>query len=116
MDILILLVTIAIKLYLAYTIGKASYAKLVGDPAMVGAFEMIGLGQGFRYFTGFIEAAGIALILIPTSLTVALGATLLIATMMGAIYTHIRVFKDENGWRTPTLLLLLSIILVILGT
>jgi putative oxidoreductase len=116
MSYLILLVVLALKFYLAWVFGKAAYSKLSGDPTMVGAFDFIGYGQNFRYFTGIVEALAVVLILIPTATTVALGATLLIATMMGAIYTHIAIFKDEGGWRKPALLLLLSIILVILGT
>jgi putative oxidoreductase len=116
MSYLIFAVVLGIKLFLAWTFGKAAYSKLSGDPTMVGAFEFIGYGQNFRYFTGIVEALAVIFILIPTATTVALGATLLIATMMGAIYTHIAIFKDEGGWRKPTLLLLLSGILAILGT
>jgi putative oxidoreductase len=116
MSYVILLAVIALKLYLGWTFGKAAYSKLSGDPQMVGAFDFIGYGQGFRYFTGAVEALAVVLILLPFATTVALGATLLIATMFGAIYTHLKVFKDEGGWRKPALLLLLSIILVILGT
>jgi hypothetical protein len=65
---------------------------------------------------GSVDAVAVLLILLPFTATLTLVAMLLIATMIGAIYTHLTVFKDENGWRQPTLLLLLSFMLVILGT
>ena len=42
----------------------AGGAKLAGTPAMVEAFDKVGLGQWFRYFTGLLEvAAGIGLLI-----------------------------------------------------
>jgi len=116
MSYVILLAVIALKLYLGWTFGKAAYLKLSGETTMIGAFDFIGFGQEFRYFTGIVEAIAVVLILLPFASTVALGATLLIATMFGAIYTHLKIFKDVGGWHKPAFLLLPLIALVILGT
>jgi putative oxidoreductase len=43
----------------------AGGSKFAGDPAMVSAFDTIGLGQWFRYLTGTIEATSAVLLLVP---------------------------------------------------
>jgi len=52
----------------------AGGAKLAGHPFMVEEFARIGLGQGFRLFTGVVEVAGALLVLWPrTTFPAALG-------------------------------------------
>ena len=69
---------------------------------MVSLFDAIGLGQWFRYVTGFIEVtSGIAL-LVPRAAV--FGALLLIPTMLGAIVTN--VFVVHASPVMPLLLLL----------
>jgi len=65
----------------------AGGSKLLGAPAMVGLFDAIGIGQWFRYLTGLIEV-GSALALLVPSIAV-FGALALVATMVGAIVTHL---------------------------
>ena len=98
-----------------WVFGKASYAKLsrTPDPQVLAAFDHIGYGQGVRYFVGIIEAVAVVLIVLPFHSTLVIGATLLIITMIGTSYAHIKVFRDGD-WRFSTILLLLSIILLIL--
>ena len=50
-------------------------------------FDLIGLGQWFRYVTGGIEFASAILLLIPALSE--LGALILIPTMIGTIFTHL---------------------------
>lgn len=52
----------------------AGIPKLTGDDQMVQAFDMIGLGQWFRYATGLIEMVSAVLLLVPA--TAGIGATL----------------------------------------
>ena len=69
---------------------------------MVSLFDLIGIGQWFRYVTGVIEViSGIAL-LVPSAAV--FGALLLIATMLGAIITN--VFVVPASPVIPLLLLL----------
>lgn len=65
----------------------AAYPKLTSDPGMVGAFNIIGLGQWFRYFTGVVEVVGSLLLFLPRLSR--LGALLLACTMVGAIIAHL---------------------------
>jgi putative oxidoreductase len=63
------------------------FLKLSGNPQLVGLFEAIGLGQWFRYLTGFLEVAGAFLLLIPRAS--GLGALLLAGVMVCAVATHL---------------------------
>ena len=87
---------------LAVMFLMAGGSKLAGVPAMVSLFDVLGLGQWFRYVTGIIEVtSGIAL-LIPSAAV--FGALLLIPTMLGAIATN--VFVARASPVVPLLLLL----------
>ena len=77
-------------------------SKLLGAPAMVGLFDAIGIGQWFRYLTGLIEV-GSALALLVPSIAV-FGALALVATMVGAIVTHLFIVGGSPA--IPAILLL----------
>jgi putative oxidoreductase len=83
-------------------VGAAS-GKLRGQAEMVGLFDVIGVGQWFRYVTGLEELAGAALILIPK--TRVIGSGLLAGTMLGAIATHL--FVLHSAPTAPVVLLAL---------
>jgi putative oxidoreductase len=65
----------------------SGFMKLSGNDQMVQMFDVIGMGQWFRYLTGLIEVASAILLLIPALAGV--GALLLVPTMIGAILTHL---------------------------
>lgn len=65
----------------------AGGAKLAGAEMMVATFEGVGLGQWFRYVTGLIEVVSAALLFVPGKQ--AIGAALLVCTMIGAVITHL---------------------------
>jgi putative oxidoreductase len=67
----------------------AGSLKLIGVPLMVQEFDVIGLGQWFRYLTGTIEIVSAILLLIPSFAVY--GAAALVATMAGAIVAHLFV-------------------------
>ena len=81
--------------------------KLTGNPAMVGLFEDIGLGQWFRYVTGAIEVVSSVMLLVPAWSPV--GAALLACTMIGGIVAHL--FLDHSLRNPVTMLALVSVIL-----
>jgi uncharacterized membrane protein YphA (DoxX/SURF4 family) len=56
--------------------------KLISAPMLVQEFNVIGLGQGFRYFTGLVEVGGAILLIYPK--TFRYGAPLLLAVSIGA--------------------------------
>ncbi len=67
----------------------AGGSKLASAPAMVGLFDAIGVGQWFRYVTGLIEVGSAVALLVPS--LAPFGAIALVATMAGAILTHLFV-------------------------
>ncbi len=84
-------------------VGAAS-GKLLGKPDMVALYEVIGIGQWFRYVTGLFELTGAVLIVVPR--TKFFGAALLGTVMVGAILTHL--FILHNAPTAPAVLLLLA--------
>jgi putative oxidoreductase len=63
--------------------------KLSDAPVMVQLFSAVGFGQWFRYVTGAIEIISAVLLLVPRA--AAIGAALLVATMIGALIAHFTV-------------------------
>jgi uncharacterized membrane protein YphA (DoxX/SURF4 family) len=90
---------------LALMLISAGTAKLRGVPMMVGLFEVIGIGQWFRYLTGALEVAGAAVLFVPRLSGV--GALTLAGVMVGAIATHI--FIVGGSFLVPALLLLTAL-------
>src|SRR5262245_14593311 len=85
----------------------AGVFKLSGNPAMVQAFDMIGLGQWFRHLTGTLEVAGSVALLIPA--VAGYAALLLACVMAGAVLTHIAILG--GSFLVP--LILLAVLLAI---
>lgn len=90
-----------VQVLLALVFLGAGYAKLSGAPEMVRNFELLGLGQWFRYLTGGIEVAAALLLLVPR--LAGFGALLLVGTMAGAVATHL--FSALGGSPAPALVL-----------
>jgi putative oxidoreductase len=65
----------------------AGWGKLSGAPQMVGLYDVIGVGQWFRYLTGAIEVGAALALFVPS--VAAFAAAALAATMVGAIATHL---------------------------
>ena len=82
----------------------AGAAKLAGAAVMVEMFGKVGLGQWFRYFTGFLEVAGGIGLLAPRYAFYA--AVLLAIVMVGAIIAEVAVLGDSPA--PPAILLVLS--------
>ena len=70
----------------------AGGSKLAGAPEMVGLFDVIGVGQWFRYLTGVIEVGSAVMLLVPT--------------MIGAVLTHLFIV---GGSPAIALVLLLAV-------
>jgi hypothetical protein len=97
-----LVVLWGLQVALAALFLAAGGSKLAGAPAMVTLFDAIGVGQWFRYVTGFIEVASAFALLVPS--LAAFGALLLASTMVGAIGTHLFIVGGSPA--APALLLL----------
>ncbi len=84
--------------------------KITSAPPMVAMFETIGLGQGFRYFTGSVELVAAALLLAPRY--AGIGALILIPVMIGAVFTHIFLI---GGSAAPAMILLIVNFIIAYG-
>jgi putative oxidoreductase len=82
-----------LQVLLAAAFLMAGASKLAGAEMMVKQFEVLGLGQWFRYLTGALEVVAAVLLLVPR--WSGLGALLLIPTMLGAAIAHLVVFKNS---------------------
>jgi putative oxidoreductase len=78
---------LVIKIIVGLAFLAAGLAKLAGAEMMVVTFEAIRMGQWFRFVTGAIEIACAALIFVPGKQ--AIGAGLLVCTMIGAVLAHL---------------------------
>jgi len=83
----------ALRALLGAVFLAAGGAKIAGLPMMVEIFDQIGLGQGFRYVTGFVEVVGAIGLFVPGMTLVA--ALWLGATMAGGILTHLLVLPTS---------------------
>ncbi|MEM7301478.1 MAG: DoxX family protein [Pseudomonadota bacterium] len=80
---------LAVKVLLAIAFLAAGLAKLAGAEMMVETFEKLGAGQWFRYVTGLIEVGSAVLLFVAGKQ--AIGAALLVCTMIGAVLAHLLV-------------------------
>lgn len=78
-----------LRIVLALAFVFFGVVKFPSDPGSpwVHVFEMIGVGQWFRYCTGIIELAGGILLLVPRATYAAV--VMLASAMVGALLTHI---------------------------
>jgi uncharacterized membrane protein YphA (DoxX/SURF4 family) len=96
-----------LKIVAAIAFLTAGASKLIGFPATVEMFALIGLGQGFRYLTGTLEIACALLLFAPAFTYYA--ATLLAAVMIAALAIE-RTVLGGSLFPPAALLLILSAI------
>jgi putative oxidoreductase len=92
----------AVQIALAGMFLLAGSSKLLGDPAMVGLFNAIGIGQWFRYLTGLIEVGSALALLVPSFAV--FGALALVPTMIGAVVVNLFIVGASPA--LPAILLL----------
>ena len=71
----------------------AAGLKLTGQTTMVNEFQVIGLGQWFRFVTGMLELLGAILVLIPATSVV--GAILVLLVDIGAFVAQASVLHGD---------------------
>jgi putative oxidoreductase len=86
----------------------AGGSKLFGAAAMMAMFDAIGIGQWFRYVTGVIEVSSAVALLVPSFAI--FGAVALVATMIGAVATHLFIIGGSPAM--PAILLIGSAVVV----
>ncbi|MEV0701693.1 DoxX family protein [Saccharopolyspora sp. NPDC050389] len=99
----------ALQILLAAFFVFASAPKLLGDPMAVQMFDLIGLGQWFRYLTGGLELLGAIGLLVPR--LTGLAALGLAAVMVGATITQVFVFQAPALAVMPFALMLLFLVI-----
>jgi uncharacterized membrane protein YphA (DoxX/SURF4 family) len=101
--------TLRIILALAFLFfGLIKFPAGEGSP-WINIFNLIGIGQWFRYFTGAVEAVGGVLLLVPRATPIAVA--LLAPTMLGALLTHMLLVGLQPG--SVVVLILLTGVLVV---
>lgn len=99
-----------LQLFGAAMLLMAGSSKLMGNEMAVQSFEMIGIGEWFRYLTGALEVIGAVLLLVPQ--TAFFGALLLAVVMVGAVIVHLFVL---GGSPAMAIILLLAMGIVAWG-
>lgn len=92
-----------IKILAGLAFLAVGLAKLSGAEMMVQVFDAVGLGQWLRYVTGLIEVGAAIALFIPG--LQAYAASLLTATMVGAVLSHLLILG--TGTMAPAVLLLI---------
>ena len=82
-----------LRVLIAALFISAAVMKLSGQPMMVAEFDMVGLGQWFRYLTGTLELIGGIGILIPRFSV--LSAILLLLVDIGAFVAQVSVLHMD---------------------
>ena|SRR6516164_4095101 len=98
----------SVQILLAGMFLLAGGSKLLGAPPMVALFNAIGIGQWFRYVTGFIEVGSALALLVPAAAV--FGALALVPTMIGAIVAELFIVGDSP---VPPAILLVGVAAVV---
>ncbi|MEV0084655.1 DoxX family protein [Saccharopolyspora sp. NPDC050642] len=98
-----------LQILLAAFFVLASAPKLLGDPTAVQMFDLIGLGQWFRYLTGGLELLGAIGLLVPR--LAGLAALGLAGVMVGATITQVFVLDGPVVALMPFALVLLFLVI-----
>jgi len=85
-------VLLGIRVLLTLAFSAAGIAKLMGVTMMVETFDLVGVGQWFRYVTGVIEVGAAVLLWVPGLQAIAAGV--LVCTMIGASIAHLTVLPS----------------------
>ncbi|ALX48930.1 DoxX family protein [Lentibacillus amyloliquefaciens] len=88
-----------------------------GSEQMVEGFKHYGYTPGFRIFTGCIEIVAAVLLIagIWNETSAVIGSFLVVATMIGAIFTHMKVKDQLKDMMIPLILLVLGVIVLVLS-
>lgn len=88
-----------------------------GSKQMVDEFRRYGYPGGFRIFTGLAEVIAAVFVIsgIWNDKLAAWGGLFIVATMVGAIFTHIKVKDPVNKMMMPIVLLILGLIVLLIN-
>jgi|SRR5581483_429160 len=97
------MVTRVLRVILALAFLLIGATKLTGTANTVEYFEAIGWGQWFRYLTGFLDVAGVALLFVPRYSFY--GAIMLISSVGAGAALSLTVLRGNPIWGSPAMVL-----------
>ena len=88
-----------------------------GSKQMVEGFKHYGYPGWFRVFTGLVELISAALVIagIWNETLAAWGGLFIVGTMIGAIFTHIKIKDSVKNMMMPIVLLILGLIVLLIN-
>lgn len=106
-----MVLSIILQILLGLGFIMFGYQKFVSDEMKQG-FEYFGYGDGFRVFTALFEiVAGIIILVgIWVKPLATVGGIMIVLTMIGAIFTHMKIKDELKGYMMPVVLLILGLI------
>jgi|SRR5690625_1457892 len=106
-----MIISIILQILLGLGFIMFGYQKFTSEDMKKG-FEYFGYSDGFRIFTGAFEILAAVVIIIGIWIKpfATIGGLMIIVTMLGAIFTHIKMKDGIQSIVLPSVLLLVSLI------
>jgi putative oxidoreductase len=96
-----------LRLLLGFIFVGSAVANVVGMPAIVIEFDRIGLGNGFRYTTAFLQCTGALLLYVP-SMTL-IGDAILLSIGVGAGWAQLAALDGDIAHVAALLLVIAAV-------
>jgi|SRR5690625_74182 len=111
-----MILSIVLQVLLGIGFMMFGYQKFVSDDMKKG-FEYFGYSNGFRLFTGMFEIMSALVVWagIWFKPLAVIGGLMIVATMIGAIATHMKMKDEPKQMRMPIILLMIATVVVILN-
>jgi|SRR5690625_3411733 len=110
------MISIILQVLLGIGFIMFGYQKFVSEDMKQG-FYHFGYNDAFRIFTGSFEIASAIVVLVGIWVKplATIGGLMIVATMTGAILTHIKIKDEFKNMLMPIILFVLGVIVVILN-
>lgn len=108
--------SVILQCFLILAFSFSGTGKIVGMSMQVQVFKHLKLPQWFRVFTGIVQLAGTAGLVVGfwNKGVFPFAALWIACTMLGAIFFHVRVRDPLKQFIAPIILMILSLILALL--
>jgi|GEM_PF-1913596 len=111
-----MIITIIIQALLGLGFLMFGYQKFTSEDMKKG-FEYFGYSNSFRIFTGSFEMLSAVVIIIGIWVKplATIGGLMIVATMIGALITHLKIKDQVKNMIMPFILFIMAIVVVILN-
>lgn len=111
-----MIISIVLQIILGLGFLMFGYQKFTSEDMKKG-FEYFGYGDSFRLFTGSFEilSAIVVVVGIWVKPLATIGGIMIVATMVGAILTHLKIKDEVKNMVMPIILLILGVVVVIMN-